>query len=309
MSTEPLDNDALATEAMLKMFENAASETETASTPSTEEEAALEHLELANIDSLSLDNEMLAQINSADDELPEISENNVTDVDILEVASDANDALSDLDISNDESVTLEADEASLDTTDETTMMPSTDNEPVAETMESHEEVLDEAVIPTPDQDGNETTDLVEDEAPIALDDTATSMVATPVAGEISAAVSPSDNIAGHLHAVVANAIQALQDWLELRQQSEEKGPQQNLAQLDVLLDTVTHQQQQLAEQLNNTKYEEINHIAQALGTTLATPETLGWSADTWRRKASEVAQKTDDISARNARLRQQLAQL
>lgn len=306
MSTEPLDNDALATEEMLKMFENAASETETASTPSTEE-AALEHLELADIDALSLDNEMLAQINSADDELPEISDNNVTDVDILEVASDANDALSELDSNHDESITLEADEASLDTTEETTMMPSTDNE-VVETMESNEDALGEAVIPTPDQEENEATDLLEDEASVAID-TATSTVAAPVTDDMPTTIGASDNIAGHLHAVVANAIQALQDWLELRQQGEEKGPQQNLAQLDVLLDTVTHQQQQLAEQLNNTKYEEINHIAQALGTTLATPDTLGWSADTWRSKAHEVAQKTDDISARNARLRQQLAQL
>jgi hypothetical protein len=118
----------------------------------------------------------------------------------------------------------------------------------------------------------------------------------------------SNPITNHLNAVVENAVQALQDWLLLRQRSEESGPQQGLAQLDVLLDTVTQQQQHLAEQLSQAPKVDYAGMATALGVTLASPQALGWTADQWRVKAESVAHKTDDIAAMNAKLRKQLEQ-
>lgn len=312
MSTESLDNDALATEEMLKMFESAVGETDTTNTTATDD-TPLEHLELADIDALAIDNDVVAIDNDVvaqtshpvDDELPEMTESNVTDVDILEVADDANAALSELSIQDHESTTpLEINETSIDAASETMLEDIESTEMMPAEMPAEEMEMMALINEDNQTESPETT-----EAATELNDSTDIAEVAMIDDKPTAQAPVSDNIAEHLHAVVANAIQALQDWLELRQQGEAKGPQQNLAQLDVLLDAVTHQQQHLAEQLNNTKYEEINNIAQALGTTLATPETLGWSADTWRSKASEVAQKTDDISARNARLRQQLAQL
>jgi hypothetical protein len=125
---------------------------------------------------------------------------------------------------------------------------------------------------------------------------------------ITSATDTTSPITNHLNAVVENAVQALQDWLLLRQQSEETGPQQGLAQLDVLLDTVTHQQQHLAEQLSQAPKVDYAGMATALGVTLASPQALGWTADQWRIKAEAVAHKTNDIAAMNAKLRKQLEQ-
>ena len=125
---------------------------------------------------------------------------------------------------------------------------------------------------------------------------------------ITSATDTTSPITNHLNAVVENAVQALQDWLLLRQQSKETGPAQGLAQLDVLLDTVTHQQQHLAEQLNQAPKVDYAGMATALGVTLASPQALGWTADQWRIKAEAVAHKADDIAAMNAKLRKQLEQ-
>jgi ornithine carbamoyltransferase len=126
---------------------------------------------------------------------------------------------------------------------------------------------------------------------------------------VNLAQTNSVPVTDHLNAVVESAVQALQDWLTLRQHSEDNSPAtQGLAQLDILLDTVTHQQQQLAEQLNNTPKINFSGMASALGVSLPTPQAMGWSHDEWRNKAQNVAHKTDDIAAMNAKLRKQLEQ-
>jgi hypothetical protein len=118
----------------------------------------------------------------------------------------------------------------------------------------------------------------------------------------------SHAITEQLNSVVQNAVNALQDWLTIRQASEDKGPQQGLAQLDFLLDTVNQQQQQLADQLAASAALNIPALAAALGTSMPIPQALGWSQEQWREKAEDVSHKTDQIMAMNAKLRKQLEQ-
>jgi len=252
MSADKLDTDALATEEMLKMFENMESH----------DLDTLEALE----DNLSDDLSDIAltpiamtpahdELELAELDLPDISQSDSIDADIIEMPDDD---LSIMDIEPSLSETLELPE-------------SFDAVP--------EEIMPDALSFEPETESS-----------------------LPVATETN------NGIANHLNAVVENAVQALQDWLALRQQSEENGPQQGLAQLDVLLDTVTHQQQHLAEQLKQTPKVDYSGMANALGVTLPSPQSLGWSEDQWRIKANEVANKTNDISAMNAKLRKQLEQ-
>jgi len=123
---------------------------------------------------------------------------------------------------------------------------------------------------------------------------------------------PSDSMSGQLTAVVDNAMQALQDWMEVRHLGGDKGnPAQHLAQLDSLLDTVNQQQQSLASQLENAVRLNgtISGAAQTLGVNLPSPESLGWKDTDWQTRATAVSDKTDSIAAMNAKLRQQIASL
>lgn len=293
MSNENLDQDALATEEMLKMFEEI----------EVEDEQALDETEANEmLDALSLDEDLAVMtdesINSGDDDLSDVTAMNLadpSDTELLEIADndETTQLLEGLDSleENDELAGLSFDE---DATEHFTQ--SNDDEfPVAELAD---------VSSISEADTLEVDDLVMSET--NPDEMAPTAIATT-----SPAISLNDAtpIAEHLQAVVANAIQALQDWMQLRQEGEHKGPQQSLAQLDVLLDTVTNQQQQLAEQLANSSQKQLTQISSALGVTLATPQTLGWTDDDWRVKAQQVADKTDDISQRNAKIRQELAHL
>lgn len=293
MSNENLDQDALATEEMLKMFE----EIEVDDSQSADE--AIERDEL--LDNLSLNDESMQatdDVVALEDDLealPTMDLMDTTDTELLEIADndETTQLLEGLDSleENDELAGLSFDE---DATEHFTQ--SNDDEfPVAELAD---------VSSISEADTLEVDDLVMTET--NPDEMTPTAIATT-----SPAISLNDAtpIAEHLQAVVANAIQALQDWMQLRQEGEHKGPQQSLAQLDVLLDTVTNQQQQLAEQLANSPQKQLTQISSALGVTLATPQTLGWTDDDWRVKAQQVADKTDDISQRNAKIRQELAHL
>jgi hypothetical protein len=130
--------------------------------------------------------------------------------------------------------------------------------------------------------------------------------------ESPAATAPSGSMSGQLTAVVDNAMQALQDWMEVRHLGGDKGnPAQHLAQLDSLLDTVNQQQQSLASQLENAVRlnGSISGAAQTLGVNLPSPEALGWKDVDWQTRATAVSDKTDSIAAMNAKLRQQIASL
>lgn len=285
MSNENLDNDALATEEMLKMFEGIELDETQDLDKALDNDDALETLP-ENDEAVADALEMLETLDEFE-ELPEIAPDNMADAEILEMAEldDADPMLEALDAMEtpDELDGLAFDENDKTTADSNDLLPI---ETVVEETLTEEAMVEEAVT-------DNTAMLPISQAPQA------------------ASVNASDEapIAEHLQAVVANAIQALQDWMQLRQAGENKGPQQSLAQLDVLLDTVTHQQQHLAEQLANSTHSQVAQVAKALGVELATPQTLGWTADEWRVKAQQVAEKTDDISQRNAHIRQELARL
>jgi len=293
MSNENLDQDALATEEMLKMFEGI--EVDDAQVSAETEASEL-------LDSLSLEDDITEIMDdeiASEDELESLATMDLAataDAELLEIADndETTQLLEGLDSleANDELAGLSFDE---DTNEHFTQ--SNDDEfPVAELAD---------VSSISEADTLEVDDLVMNETnPDEM--TPATLTTTP-----SSAISLNDTtlIAEHLQAVVANAIQALQDWMQLRQEGEHKGPQQSLAQLDVLLDTVTNQQQQLAEQLANSPQKQLTQISSALGETLATPQTLGWTDEDWRIKAQQVAYKTDDISQRNAKIRQELTRL
>ncbi|MBD3766487.1 MAG: hypothetical protein IE928_00870 [Gammaproteobacteria bacterium] len=293
MSNENLDQDALATEAMLKMFEGI----EVKDSPSDVESNEVDEL----LNDLSVDDDGMETKDDAPakedhlEALPAMNLMDNLDTELLEIAD------------NDETTPLpeeldsqeEGDELaglSFDESDNADFTQSSDEEfPAAELTDLNS--ISEA-------DALEVDDLALNEAH------ADEMLANTTASTTpSISLNGATPIAEHLQAVVANAIQALQDWMQLRQEGEHKGPQQSLAQLDVLLDTVISQQQQLAEQLANSPQKQLTQISSALGVTLATPQTLGWTDDDWRVKAQQVADKTDDISQRNAKIRQELARL
>jgi len=292
MSNENLDQDALATEEMLKMFEGI--EVDDAQVSAETEASEL-------LDSLSLEDDITEIMDdeiASEDELESLATMDLAataDAELLEIADndETTQLLEGLDSleENDELAGLSFDED----TNEHFTQSSDDEFPVAELAD---------VSSISEADTLEVDDLVMSET--NPDEMTPTAIATT-----SPTVSLNDTtpIAEHLQAVVANAIQALQDWMQLRQEGEHKGPQQSLAQLDVLLDTVTNQQQQLAEQLANSPQKQLTQISSALGVTLATPQTLGWTDDDWRVKAQQVADKTDDISQRNAKIRQELAHL
>jgi hypothetical protein len=293
MSNENLDQDALATEEMLKMFEEIEVDDSQSADEAIESDDLLNNLSL-NDDSTETTDDVMALENDLE-ALPTMDLMDTTDTELLEIADndETTQLLEGLDSleENDELAGLSFDED----TNEHFTQSSDDEFPVAELAD---------VSSISEADTLEVDDLVMSET--NPDEMTPTAIATT-----SPAISLNDAtpIAEHLQAVVANAIQALQDWMQLRQEGEHKGPQQSLAQLDVLLDTVTNQQQQLAEQLANSPQKQLTQISSALGVTLATPQTLGWTDDDWRVKAQQVADKTDDISQRNAKIRQELAHL
>jgi hypothetical protein len=293
MSNENLDQDALATEEMLKMFEEIEVDDSQSADEAIESDDLLNNLSL-NDDSTETTDDVMALENDLE-ALPTMDLMDTTDTELLEIADndETTQLLEGLDSleENDELAGLSFDED----TNEHFTQSSDDEFPVAELAD---------VSSISEADTLEVDDLVMSET--NPDEMTPTAIATT-----SPTVSLNDTtpIAEHLQAVVANAIQALQDWMQLRQEGEHKGPQQSLAQLDVLLDTVTNQQQQLAEQLANSPQKQLTQISSALGLTLATPQTLGWTDEDWRIKAQQVAYKTDDISQRNAKIRQELTRL
>ncbi|OZB86670.1 MAG: hypothetical protein B7Z48_03775 [Thiotrichales bacterium 12-47-6] len=293
MSNENLDQDALATEEMLKMFESIEVDDSQSADEAIESDDLLDNLSL-NDDSTETTDDVIALQDDLE-ALPTMDLMDTTDTELLEIADndETTQLLEGLDSleENDELAGLSFDEAPTNS-----FSQSSDEEFPVVNLENDESIseadtleVDDVVMSEMNPDEMTPTEIATTSPTISLNDT------TP--------------IAEHLQAVVANAIQALQDWMQLRQEGEHKGPQQSLAQLDVLLDTVTNQQQQLAEQLANSPQKQLTQISSALGVTLATPQTLGWTDDDWRVKAQQVADKTDDISQRNAKIRQELAHL
>lgn len=293
MSNENLDQDALATEEMLKMFESIEVDDSQSADEAIESDDLLDNLSL-NDDSTETTDDVIALQDDLE-ALPTMDLMDTTDTELLEIADndETTQLLEGLDSleENDELAGLSFDEAPTNS-----FSQSSDEEFPVVNLENDESIseadtleVDDVVMSEMNPDEMTPTEIATTTPVISLNDT------TP--------------IAEHLQAVVANAIQALQDWMQLRQEGEHKGPQQSLAQLDVLLDTVTNQQQQLAEQLANSPKKQLTQISSALGVTLATPQTLGWTDDDWRVKAQQVADKTDDISQRNAKIRQELAHL
>ncbi len=293
MSNENLDQDALATEEMLKMFESIEVDDSQSADEAIERDDLLDNLSL-NDDSTETTDDVIALQDDLE-ALPTMDLMDTTDTELLEIADndETTQLLEGLDSleENDELAGLSFDEAPTNS-----FSQSSDEEFPVVNLENDESIseadtleVDDVVMSEMNPDEMTPTEIATTSPTISLNDT------TP--------------IAEHLQAVVANAIQALQDWMQLRQEGEHKGPQQSLAQLDVLLDTVTNQQQQLAEQLANSPQKQLTQISSALGVTLATPQTLGWTDDDWRVKAQQVADKTDDISQRNAKIRQELAHL
>lgn len=293
MSNENLDQDALATEEMLKMFESIEVDDSQSADEAVESDDLLDNLSL-NDDSTETTDDVIALEDDLE-ALPTMDLMDTTDTELLEIADndETTQLLEGLDSleENDELAGLSFDEAPTNS-----FSQSSDEEFPVVNLENDESIseadtieVDDVVMSEMNPDEMTPTEIATTTPVISLNDT------TP--------------IAEHLQAVVANAIQALQDWMQLRQEGEHKGPQQSLAQLDVLLDTVTNQQQQLAEQLANSPQKQLTQISSALGVTLATPQTLGWTDDDWRVKAQQVADKTDDISQRNAKIRQELAHL
>ncbi len=308
MSNENLDQDALATEEMLKMFEGVEVD-DALIADETHDETEL--LDTLTLDESSRDTPPTSD--TFDEELEALSTMELaetTDTEVLEMADndETTQLLEGLDSLEEQD---ELADLSFDEDLDTAFTQASDDEfPPADLADAHD---------MSDADSQECDDLgMADVAMNELaitDEMAEEVVEEPVLSESKAdhAITPSLGdtapIAEHLQAVVANAIQALQDWMQLRQEGEHKGPQQSLAQLDVLLDTVTNQQQQLAEQLANSPQKQLAQLSAALGTSLATPQTLGWTEDDWRIKAQQVAEKTDDISQRNAKIRQELSRL
>lgn len=293
MSNENLDQDALATEEMLKMFESIEVDDSQSADEAIESDDLLDNLSL-NDDSTETTDDVIALQDDLE-ALPTMDLMDTTESELLEIADndETTQLLEGLDSleENDELAGLSFDEAPTNS-----FSQSSDEEFPVVNLENDESIseadtleVDDVVMSEMNPDEMTPTEIATTSPTISLNDT------TP--------------IAEHLQAVVANAIQALQDWMQLRQEGEHKGPQQSLAQLDVLLDTVTNQQQQLAEQLANSPQKQLTQISSALGVTLATPQTLGWTDDDWRVKAQQVADKTDDISQRNAKIRQELAHL
>lgn len=293
MSNENLDQDALATEEMLKMFESIEVDDSQSADEAIESDDLLDNLSL-NDDSTETTDDVIALEDDLE-ALPTMDLMDTTDTELLEIADndETTQLLEGLDSleENDELAGLSFDEAPTNS-----FSQSSDEEFPVVNLENDESIseadtleVDDVVMSEMNPDEMTPTEIATTTPVISLNDT------TP--------------IAEHLQAVVANAIQALQDWMQLRQEGEHRGPQQSLAQLDVLLDTVTSQQQQLAEQLANSPQKQLTQISSALGVTLATPQTLGWTDDDWRVKAQQVADKTDDISQRNAKIRQELAHL
>lgn len=293
MSNENLDQDALATEEMLKMFEGI--EVDDAQT-SDEAEANELLNDLSLDDSLTgtMDNAM-ALSDELDTSLPAMDLADTPNAELLEIADHNETAQQVESLDTPESADV-LEGLSVDTVTNDRFTQSNDDEfPVADLAN----ISTISEVDTLEVDELAMNKSMNDEvAPTALATTSSAM-----------SLTEATPIAEHLQAVVANAIQALQDWMQLRQEGEHKGPQQSLAQLDVLLDTVTTQQQQLAEQLANSAQQQLTQISSALGVSLATPQTLGWTDEDWRIKAQQVADKTDDISQRNAKIRQELAHL
>lgn len=293
MSNENLDQDALATEEMLKMFEAIEVDDSQSADEAIERDDLLDNLSL-NDESMQVTDDVVALEDDLE-ALPTMDLMDTTDTELLEIADNDEtiqllEGLDSLE-ENDELAGLSFDE---DTTEHFTQsnddeFPIADSVDVSSISEADTLEVDDRIMTETNPDEMMPTEITTTSPAISLN------AATP--------------IAEHLQAVVANAIQALQDWMQLRQEGERKGPQQSLAQLDVLLDTVTNQQQQLAEQLANSPQKQLTQISSALGVTLATPQTLGWTDDDWRVKAQQVADKTDDISQRNAKIRQELAHL
>lgn len=295
MPNENLDHDALATEEMLKMFEGIEID-DALDTDETETSELVDGLSLDDDNSSALSDEAIPLADELE-ALPAMELAPTEESERLEMADDFTfsetvENLATLE-SVDELAGLSFDEGNADS-----FTQSSDDEfPEAD-------LGDDSLVPITEAETSAVEAL--DSESLGISD---AFEADSLPTPDSTTLTESAPIAEHLQAVVANAIQALQDWMQLRQESEHKGPQQSLAQLDVLLDSVTSQQQQLAEQLAHSPQPQLTQIASALGVPLATPQTLGWSTDDWRVKAQAVADKTDDISQRNAKIREELARL
>ena len=303
MSNDNLDNDVLATAEMLKMFENIDSDVS-----SQAEQQPLKDPDFSALDvdiSHQLSQDMVNLDNHFEDELDALSEmdlGNTSDAEILEVAGDfapsqTPELLTNLNSPED------LNELSLESELTPLVEQSSDEDfPIADLDETLDHEM--SLVETNEDDALELMDAAPSIQPLSKPEPLTDNNHSQTIHE-----TDTNPISLHLQAVVANAIQALQDWMQLRQEGESKGPQQSLAQLDVLLDTVTTQQQQLADQLANSSHQQLVQLSSALGVSLATPQTLGWTKDDWRIKAQQVSDKTDDISQRNAKLRQELERL
>jgi hypothetical protein len=264
MSTNNLDTDTLATEEMLKMFEN--------------------------MESHDLDTDALETMSLAPEPLPETALDNI---ELMPIEM--------------EHTFPELDEETLEELPDASEQSSMDAELILDNMP--EDIVMEDIIDTPEAiAAEEIIDMPEEIAAEEIIDMPEEIATEEVSTHDDTPTETSGNpLNDQLTEVLTNAVQALQDWVALHQESEAHKPQQGLAQLDVLLDTVTHQQQQLAEQLSKAPKVDLLGIASALGVALATPEVLGWTEDQWRSKAESVVSRTDDIAAMNAKLRKQLA--
>lgn len=281
MSNDTLDTDALATEEMLKMFENMENHNLESPTMLESHEPMEEEPVEAVYDSYLSPVEM-------DIDLPDIEMSDSIDAEIIEMPS-ANETLTPTTESYIENTPIEV-PAEINNASDFIEHPDSSSRSL---------VLDSEKLDFLD-------DIIAQKSACTDEVDITNSNTTEVAHLVQTNSVP---VTDHLNAVVESAVQALQDWLTLRQHSEENSPAtQGLAQLDILLDTVTHQQQQLAEQLNNTPKIDFSGMASALGVSLPTPQAMGWSQEEWRNKAQNVAHKTDDIAAMNAKLRKQLEQ-
>lgn len=282
MSNENIDQDALATEEMLKMFEGVepnefAEEDNVEETISAGEDiesllAAAEAELLDTDEELSLSDAMI-------DELEVLDTDDITDIDL-----DTGDLI-------DANMSTLAD-------DESEVADDVSIPVIADATDDLALDTDEAL-----------TELAEDANLDMASENEAAEVALPAEADVVSTETTDEPITEHLQAVVSNAIQALQDWLTLRDESESKGPEQSIAQLDALLATVTTQQQQLADQLSNSQQQHINELCEQLGVGMVTAESLGWQANEWQQKAKTVADRTQDIQRMNEQIRKELSQL
>lgn len=299
MSLENLDQDALATEEMLKMFE----------------EIAVDDNQDEEIDELVHDmdesgsSEVQADMSEADMEfmsdieaLADIELVDDADAEVLEIADNLDD---------DDLLEIEP----LELMDES---EAASNETHNESIEAITDIIDDQsdddfdlVIEEDDEDDeDEAIEIIEESSE---NSESTEVVNLPAHSDVVPASTENSlndtQITDHLQAVVMNAIHALQDWIAIREESHDKKTHQSLAKLDVLLDTVTQQQQHLAEQLSTSNDTEIDEIAQTLEVDLSDVVATNWTDEQWKERVHQLSKRTLEIQTVNAKIRQDLALL